>query len=94
VPDDCEQAYHVYYLLLDDGETRDRFICESRAQGITCPFHYLPLHLSPVGLGLGGREGQCPVTENVASRLVRLPLYAGLTREEQERIVRLALEFV
>ena len=94
VPDDRGQAYHLYYLLLADDTARDRLIREAKAQGITCPFHYVPLHLSPVGLQLGGREGQCPVTENISPRLVRLPFYGGLTAEEQERVIRLVLEFV
>jgi dTDP-4-amino-4,6-dideoxygalactose transaminase len=94
VPVDCEQAYRLYYLLLDDVEKRDRFIRESKARGMTCPFHYVPLHLSPVGLGMGGKEGQCPVTENISPRLVRLPFYGDLTPEEHERIIRLVLEFV
>jgi dTDP-4-amino-4,6-dideoxygalactose transaminase len=94
IPEDRAQAYHLYYLLLDNDVARDRFIREAKAEGMTCPFHYVPLHLSPVGLHLGGRAGQCPVTENVALRLVRLPFYGGLTPEEQERIIRLVLEFV
>ncbi len=94
VPKDCGQAYHLYYLLLADGEARDRFIRESKARGMTCPFHYLPLHLSPVGLRMGGREGQCPVSEDIAPRSVRLPFYGDLTVEEQERVTRLVLEFV
>jgi len=93
IPADAEQAYHLYYLLLDDVEMRDRFIREAKARGIACPFHYVPLHLSPVGLQMGGKEGQCPVTENVAPRLTRLPIFGGLTHEEQERIINLVLEF-
>lgn len=94
IPADCDQAYHLYYLLMNDGDARDRFIRESKAQGMTCPFHYLPLHLSPIGLQLGNKEGQCPVTEDVSPRLVRLPFHGGLTAEEQERVDRLVLEFV
>jgi len=93
VPEDRDQAWHLYYLLLDDVETRDRFIREFKAEGITCPFHYVPLHLSPVGLRMGGKEGQYPVTEDVSPRLVRLPFYGELTPEEQDRIVKKVLQF-
>jgi dTDP-4-amino-4,6-dideoxygalactose transaminase len=94
IPQECDQAYHLYYLLFEKGADRDQFIGEAKAQGMTCPFHYVPLHLSPVGLRIGGREGQCPVTENISPRLVRLPFYGDLTEEEQERVIRLVLEFV
>ncbi|HEY0256295.1 MAG TPA: dTDP-4-amino-4,6-dideoxygalactose transaminase [Candidatus Methylacidiphilales bacterium] len=93
VPVDCGQAYHLYYLLLTDVAARDRFIGESKAAGMTCPFHYVPLHLSPAGLRMGGRESLCPVTENISPRLVRLPFYGDLTREEQERVIDLVLKF-
>ena len=50
-------------------------------------FHYLPLHLSPVGLSLGCHPGDCPVTESVSGRLLRLPLYPSLTAAEQAAVI-------
>jgi dTDP-4-amino-4,6-dideoxygalactose transaminase len=58
-----------------------------RASEILLVFHYQPLHLSDMGRRLGGRVGQCPVTEDLADRLVRLPLYYQLTAEEQGRVI-------
>jgi len=58
-----------------------------RARQILLVFHYQPLHLSEMGLRLGGRAGQCPVTEDVADRLVRLPLYYQLQPHEQTRVI-------
>ena len=50
-------------------------------------FHYLPLHLSPMGRTFGGREGDCPVTEQVVERLLRLPFYSGMTDSEQTQVI-------
>jgi dTDP-4-amino-4,6-dideoxygalactose transaminase len=56
-------------------------------RGILSVFHYLPLHLSEMGLRYGGRSGQCPVTESVCDRLVRLPFYNDLTEIEQDEVI-------
>jgi dTDP-4-amino-4,6-dideoxygalactose transaminase len=58
-----------------------------KAQGISSVFHYLPLHLSDVGRKLGGQEGDCPVTEDISDRLLRLPFYNDLTTVDQARVV-------
>ena len=50
-------------------------------------FHYLPLHLSDMGKQYGGQPGDCPVTEDISDRLLRLPLYYNMTSEEQERVI-------
>ena len=64
-----------------------------REHGIHAVFHYLPLHLSKMGRYFGGREGDCPVTEELSVRLVRLPLYYGLREEEQRHIVETVIDF-
>lgn len=87
VPAGCEQPYHMYYLLLPSLESRQRFIATLREQGIYTVFHYLPLHLSEMGKKFGGKPGDCPVTENVSDRLVRLPFYNTLSEEDQYRVV-------
>jgi len=87
VPADCDQAYHMYYMLLPSLDERTRFIAYLKAQGILSVFHYLPLHLSDMGRQFGGREGDCPVTEDVSDRLVRLPFYYDLSSAEQERVI-------
>jgi dTDP-4-amino-4,6-dideoxygalactose transaminase len=93
VPDGCEQPGHLFYLLLTSAADRSAFIAHLRTQEIDAVFHYLPLHLSDMGRRFGGREGACPVTEDVSDRLVRLPLSAGLTDEEQQRIVAAVCAF-
>ncbi len=61
VPAHCEQPYHLFYLLMPSLAERQRFIAYLKDRSISAAFHYLPLHLSPMGCELGGRPGQCPV---------------------------------
>ena len=93
VPSHCEQAFHMFYMLLPTGEDRDALIAYLKKQGISSVFHYLPLHLSDVGKSFGGKVGDCPVTESVADRLVRLPFFNDVTEEQQSRVVAALLEF-
>jgi dTDP-4-amino-4,6-dideoxygalactose transaminase len=88
VPDHCEQAWHMYYLLMPSLDERTAFIQRLRAQGIWAVFHYLPLHLSEYAQRWGGKAGDCPVTENVSDRLVRLPFYTSMKEEEQLQVIR------
>ena len=87
VPASCVQPYHVFYLMMPGLDARTRFIEHLKARGILAVFHYQPLHLSDMGRRLGGRPGQCPVTEDVADRLVRLPLFAGLSEADQGDVI-------
>jgi dTDP-4-amino-4,6-dideoxygalactose transaminase len=87
VPDHCEQSYHLYYMLLPSLEARTALIRSLRDRGILAVFHFLPLHLSAMGQELGGREGQCPVTEDVSDRLLRLPFYNSLSSAEQDEVI-------
>lgn len=91
VPAHCEQPYHMYYLLTPSLEYRQALIAALKAQGILTVFHYLPLHLSDMGRKFGGQEGDCPVTEQISDRLLRLPFYHTLTEADQEEVVQ-ALE--
>lgn len=93
VPEHCEQAYHMYYLLLRDLDHRTAFIDHLRGRGIASAFHYQPLHLSDMGRGFGGHPGQCPVTESVSDRLVRLPFFNALGEAAREQTIEAILEF-
>jgi dTDP-4-amino-4,6-dideoxygalactose transaminase len=93
VPPHCEQSYHMFYLLLPSLTCRQALIAHFKARGILAVFHYLPLHLSPMGKRLGGKPGQCPVTEEISDRLLRLPFYNDLSHEDQARVIEAALEF-
>jgi dTDP-4-amino-4,6-dideoxygalactose transaminase len=87
VPAHCEQSYHMFYLLLPSLEQRQALIGHLKARGILSVFHYLPLHLSDMGQRFGGKEADCPVTEDVSDRLLRLPFYNDLTGADQVRVV-------
>ena len=93
VPPHCEQAYHMYYLLLPSLKRRQAFIAHLKAAGILSVFHYLPLHLSDMGKKLGGEPGDCPTTEDVSERLVRLPFYNSLDEATQAVVVKAVQEF-
>ena len=87
IPDECEQSYHMFYMLMPSLEERQDLIQNLQDHQIQSVFHYLPLHLSEMGRRFGGKEGDCPVTEDVSDRLVRLPFYNELTKADQARIV-------
>ena len=87
VPEYCEQSYHMFYLLLPSLEERQALIAHLKEQGILSVFHYLPLHLSDMGRRYGGKEGDCPVTEEISDHLLRLPFYNDLTEADQARVV-------
>jgi dTDP-4-amino-4,6-dideoxygalactose transaminase len=93
IPEHCEQSYHMFYMLLPTLDLRQKFIAYLRERGIYSVFHYLPLHLSDMGQGFGGRAGDLPVTESVSDRLVRLPFHNGLTSDEQEQVIDVIREF-
>ena len=92
VPADCDQSYHLFYLLMPDLKARTRLISHLKQRGILSVFHYLPLHLSPIGERFGGKPGDCPVTEDISDRLVRLPFYNDLTREDQAKVIEATQE--
>ncbi|MBV8831944.1 MAG: dTDP-4-amino-4,6-dideoxygalactose transaminase [Acidobacteriaceae bacterium] len=93
IPAHCEQTYHIFYLLFPTLELRQAMIQHLKQRNILSVFHYVPLHLSQMGLGFGGWPGQCPVTEEVSNRLLRLPLYSGLSDADQDRILEAIYEF-
>ncbi|MBT3314279.1 MAG: dTDP-4-amino-4,6-dideoxygalactose transaminase [Anaerolineae bacterium] len=93
VPEHTEQAYHMFYMLLPDLASRQKFITFLREGDIHSVFHYLPLHLSDMGIRFGGKVGDFPVTESVSDRLVRLPFSYGLSSSEQEQVIDAILKF-
>jgi dTDP-4-amino-4,6-dideoxygalactose transaminase len=88
VPAGSEHPAHLYHLLLPDHDEQQRFLAHLREHDVIGVFHYLPLHESPAGQRLGRTgPGGCPVTEDVAYRLARLPLFAGMTDDQVSRVV-------
>ncbi len=93
VPPDRDQAYHMFYLLLPSLAARQALIAHLREPGILAVFHYVPLHLSEMGHTFGGRPGDCPVTEQVSERLLRLPFFSALRDDELADVVEAVREF-
>ena len=96
VPEHCEQAWHMYYLLMPSLEARTEFIARLKEKGVSAVFHYLPLNKSAYALQMassGWRRTECPVTEDVSDRIVRLPFYTSMTEEEQGRVIQAVLEW-
>ena len=87
IPAYVEQAYHMFYLILPSLACRTALIKHLQRRSILSVFHYLPLHLSDMGKQFDGKAGDCPVTEDIADRLLRLPFYYALTRAEQDEVL-------
>lgn len=87
VPAHCEHNGHLYYLLMPDRDSRDSLIAALRAKEIQAPFHYVPLHSSEAGRRFGRSAGPLPITDSVSERLIRLPLWSGMTIDEQEQVI-------
>ena len=93
VPEYCQHSSHMYFLRLHGIEQRDRFIDHLKNLGISAVFHYQPLHLSYVGRSLGGKAGQCPVSEEAGDCLVRRPLFSLLNESQLERVTSAVTSF-
>ena len=77
---------HIYYVLLQDAEQRDEVIRMLRRDRIGASSHYEPLHASPAGRRLGRVHGDMTHTESVAVRLLRLPLWVGMSEDDVSRV--------
>jgi len=93
IPEDCNQAYHMFYMIMPDLQARTRFLEYLNQRGINAVFHYLPLHASEMGLKLGRTGSSCATSSDISDRIVRLPFYNGLTREDLESVVNAVTEF-
>ena len=93
VPSECENSYHLFYLLMPSSQKQQSLMSYLKSRGILSVFHYLPLHLSDMARKFGAKPGDCPVTEDVSERLVRLPFYNGLSEADQRRVISSICEF-
>lgn len=93
VPAHCQQAYHMYYLVMPTPEARDGLIVWLKSCGVAAVFHYQPLHLSTMGRQFGGHEGNCPVTEEISPRLLRLPFFNMLAADDQAYVIEAVSSF-
>lgn len=93
IPSHCQHNGHIYYLLVQDLDTRTELIDHLKAAGIQATFHYVPLHSAPAGLKYGRPAGSLALTEQTSDRLVRLPLASGMTFKNAERVIATVHQF-
>lgn len=94
VPEDRQHNAHMYYVLLAPEIDRQRVLSELKKNDIFSVFHYVPLHSSPGGKRYGRMHGELEVTIRQSERLVRLPLWVGLSAELQDRVVEVLRDAV
>lgn len=82
---------HMYYLLLDSTIDRSQVLSGLREQEVYAVFHYIPLHSSLAGRSYSRVSGEMKITDMLSSRLIRLPMWVGLTTAEQESVVDLLI---
>jgi dTDP-4-amino-4,6-dideoxygalactose transaminase len=83
----------MFYIKLRDLEERTRFIAHMKSNGVCAVFHYVPLHSAPAGRKFGRFNGIDEFTTRESDRLVRLPMYFGLTAEDRAKVIDVALDF-
>jgi dTDP-4-amino-4,6-dideoxygalactose transaminase len=93
IPPDCDQAYHMFHMLLPSAEYRQLLTSHLKARSILSVFHYVPLHLAEAGQRFAARPASCPVTEDISERLLRLPFYNDLSESEQDQVTAAVMSF-
>jgi dTDP-4-amino-4,6-dideoxygalactose transaminase len=86
VPADCQHNGHMYYILLRSESDRRKVLAGLKENAIGAVFHYVPLHSSPAGLRFGRAHGDLSRTTSLSQRLVRLPMWLGLSEAQQQRV--------
>lgn len=86
VPDDCQHNAHMYYVLLAPEIDRQKVLDKFKLDDIWSVFHYVPLHSSPAGKRFGRAHGSLDVTNRQSDCLIRLPMWVGLTGQQQIRV--------
>jgi len=93
IPDYANSSHHCYHLRFPKEVERTNFIKHCDERGVNAVFHYQALNSSPMGKRFGGREGQCPVSEEASKCLVRLPLFSGMSTEQLDQVIETVLSF-
>lgn len=88
VPKECQHNAHMYYVLLSEEVDRQVILAELKRNDISSVFHYVPLHSSPAGQRYGRSHGNLSVTDSVSERLIRLPLWVGLSEAQQDKVAK------
>jgi dTDP-4-amino-4,6-dideoxygalactose transaminase len=93
VPEDCQHNAHMFYIKAKDLDERSQLIQYLRDNGITSVFHYIPLHSSPAGINYGRFYGSDEHTTNESERLLRLPIYYGMSQAEVQYVIEMLNQF-
>ena len=93
IPAFCKHNAHIFYILLKDIGTRSNFMRYMSRRGISCPFHYIPLHTAPAVQKIMHKSDVLPVTDELSGRLVRLPIYSDLSYKDQNRVIEEVFSF-
>ena len=93
VPEGCVHNAHMFYLKVRDLEERTAFIEHLKQHGVMAVFHYVPLHSSPAGLKFGRFHGEDVYTTRESDRLVRLPMYYGLSEDDRLTIIDIVNDY-
>ncbi|MBR6913769.1 MAG: dTDP-4-amino-4,6-dideoxygalactose transaminase, partial [Treponema sp.] len=93
IPENCVHNAHMFYVITKNLEERTAFIAHMKKNDILAVFHYIPLHSAPAGVKFGRFDGKDEITTPYSERLVRLPLYFGLTESDQQKVIDCVLEF-
>ncbi len=87
VPPDCTSAYHMFYVMTPSRDVRDALLAGCKERCVNPTFHYVPLHSSDAGRRFSDRHHDCPVTNDVSDRLLRLPFYTSMTDDDVATVV-------
>ena len=93
IPKECTHNAHMFFMKLKDLERRQDYIRYMKEREILCVFHYVPLHSAPAGLKFGRFDGEDRYTTSESDRLVRLPLYYNIAKEDRDKVIRCTLEY-
>ena len=93
IPEECKHNAHMFYLKAEDLETRTKLISFLKENGVMAVFHYVPLHSAPAGEKFGEFVGEDKYTTKESDRLVRLPMYYGLSESETDKVIEKVIEF-
>jgi dTDP-4-amino-4,6-dideoxygalactose transaminase len=93
VPEGCVHNAHMFYFKCNSLQERTSLISYMKENGIMLVFHYVPLHSAPAGIKFGRFSGDDEYTTSESEKLVRLPMYYGITDEDKQKVIRKVMEF-
>jgi dTDP-4-amino-4,6-dideoxygalactose transaminase len=93
IPATCDQSYHMFHVRMPSVAARNALVAHLKARSILAVSHYVPLNVSKAGRTFGGRDGECPVAEDIAERLLRLPFFTNMSDDEQATVIETLLAF-